>query len=25
MFFLDPVGNPVEIKGFRDLAAVYAT
>ena len=25
MFFLDPFGNPIEIKGFRDLAAVYAT
>jgi extradiol dioxygenase family protein len=24
MFFLDPFGNPIEIKGFRDLAAVYA-
>jgi len=25
MFFLDPFGNPIEIKGFRDLAAVYAS
>ncbi|MDO9405660.1 MAG: VOC family protein [Polaromonas sp.] len=25
MFFCDPFGNPIEIKGFRDLAAVYAT
>jgi len=25
MFFLDPFGNPIEIKGFRDLQAVYAT
>ena len=25
MFFLDPFGNPMEIKGFRSLAAVYAT
>jgi uncharacterized protein len=25
MFFLDPFGNPIEIKGFRDLDAVYAT
>ena len=24
MFFCDPFGNPLEIKGFRDLAAVYA-
>jgi hypothetical protein len=24
MFFLDPSGNPIEVKGFRDLAAVYA-
>lgn len=24
MFFLDPFGNPLEIKGFRDMAAVYA-
>ena len=24
MFFLDPFGNPIEIKGFRDLDAVYA-
>ena len=24
MFFLDPFGNPIEIKGFRDLEAVYA-
>ena len=23
MFFLDPFGNPLEIKGFADLAAVY--
>jgi uncharacterized protein len=24
MFFLDPFGNPLEIKGFRDLDMVYA-
>ena len=24
MFFEDPFGNPLEIKGFRSLAAVYA-
>ena len=24
MFFFDPSGNPIEIKGFRDLAAVFA-
>ena len=24
MFFLDPFGNPIEVKGFADLAAVYA-
>ncbi|RYF76675.1 MAG: dioxygenase [Comamonadaceae bacterium] len=23
MFFCDPSGNPIEIKGFRSLAAVY--
>jgi uncharacterized protein len=25
MFFCDPFGNPIEIKGFRSLSAVYAT
>ena len=25
MFFLDPSGNPLEIKGFASLAMVYAT
>ena len=25
MFFLDPFGNPVEVKGFRSLDTVYAT
>lgn len=25
MFFLDPSGNPIEIKGFRDLDSLYAT
>ena len=25
MFFLDPAGNPIEIKGFTDLQSVYAT
>ncbi|WP_210542368.1 VOC family protein [Rhodoferax sp. PAMC 29310] len=25
MFFRDPCGNPIEIKGFRSLSAVYAT
>ncbi|WP_295527225.1 VOC family protein [uncultured Pseudacidovorax sp.] len=25
MFFCDPFGNPIEVKGFRTLAAVYAT
>lgn len=24
MFFLDPSGNPIEVKGFRDLGQVYA-
>jgi extradiol dioxygenase family protein len=24
MFFFDPSGNPIEIKGFRDFSAVYA-
>ncbi len=24
MFFMDPFGNPIEVKGFRDLEAVYA-
>ncbi|NQE50704.1 dioxygenase [Herbaspirillum rubrisubalbicans] len=25
MFFLDPSGNPIEIKGFKNLDTVYAT
>lgn len=25
MFFCDPFGNPLEIKGFRDLDAIYAS
>lgn len=25
MFFFDPSGNPIEIKGFRDFASVYAS
>ncbi|MDJ0707410.1 MAG: VOC family protein [Leptolyngbyaceae cyanobacterium MO_188.B28] len=25
MFFRDPSGNPIEIKGFADVAGVYAT
>eukprot|EP01041_Mallomonas_annulata_P013617 gene13617-biopygen6762 len=25
MFFCDPFGNPIEVKGFASLAAVYAT
>ena len=25
MFFCDPFGNPIEIKGFRSLAGLYAT
>jgi len=25
MFFRDPAGNPIEVKGFRSLAAVYDT
>jgi extradiol dioxygenase family protein len=25
MFFCDPFGNPLEIKGFRSLAGLYAT
>lgn len=25
MFFLDPSGNPIEIKGFSSLGAVFAT
>ena len=24
MFFLDPCGNPIEVKGFTDLQGVYA-
>ena len=24
MFFRDPFGNPIEVKGFEDLASVYA-
>lgn len=24
MFFMDPCGNPIEIKGFNDLDSVYA-
>ncbi|MBP0437673.1 VOC family protein [Tianweitania sediminis] len=24
MFFLDPSGNPIEIKGFRDFDAIFA-
>jgi uncharacterized protein len=24
MFFVDPSGNPIEIKGFRELAGVFA-
>jgi extradiol dioxygenase family protein len=24
MFFLDPSGNPIEVKGFASLASVYA-
>ncbi|MGU3544043.1 VOC family protein [Methylobacterium sp. A52T] len=24
MFFFDPSGNPIEVKGFRDLAGVFA-
>jgi len=24
MFFCDPFGNPIEIKGFKDLGTVYA-
>lgn len=24
MFFLDPDGNPIEVKGFRDLGATFA-
>ena len=24
MFFFDPSGNPIEIKGFRDFSSVYA-
>lgn len=24
MFFLDPDGNPIEVKGFRDLSATFA-
>jgi extradiol dioxygenase family protein len=25
MFFLDPFGNPLEIKGFQSLDGLYAT
>ncbi|NUZ06424.1 VOC family protein [Piscinibacter koreensis] len=25
MFFTDPSGNPIEVKGFRSLATVYAS
>ena len=25
MFFLDPSGNPIEVKGFKDLEGVYAS
>ncbi|MBB94912.1 MAG: dioxygenase [Rhodobacteraceae bacterium] len=25
MFFFDPSGNPIEIKGFKDFASVYAS
>jgi len=25
MFFRDPSGNPIEVKGFRDMAGVFAT
>ncbi len=25
MFFRDPCGNPIEVKGFADLAGLYAT
>lgn len=25
MFFVDPFGNPIEVKGFADWASVYAT
>jgi extradiol dioxygenase family protein len=25
MFFCDPFGNPMEIKGFRSLETIYAT
>ena len=25
MFFHDPSGNPIEIKGFKDMAGVFAT
>jgi extradiol dioxygenase family protein len=25
MFFRDPAGNPIEVKGFRDLSGVFAS
>jgi hypothetical protein len=25
MFFLDPFGNPIEMKGFADFEGVFAT
>jgi extradiol dioxygenase family protein len=24
MFFRDPCGNPIEVKGFKDLASVFS-
>jgi len=25
MFFTDPLGNPLEVKGFRSMSSLYAS